>query len=340
MRSSIFSSDAPSGRRWQGAWLIAALLAASICTGLEAHWRALGYRPQLQDSAQLWSMQRARVDTSRRIPLVVLGASHIQYALDMKLLAQRLPDYRPIMLADNGRYPLAALRDLAADEDFRGIVLCDIDARGLSSYYDDMQQPAVEYFHKQWSPNWYAHRKALNLWQRTAVIAWSRFGALATLERWIDAGSAPWRSPTTLRTDRSGDIDFSAADGAALARGFLDGLRADLHRHPPQSPALWRANLERVRRWCDRIHSRGGQVVFLRTPTSGALAAAEEAAYPRSRYWDRLADAVGVPVVYAADIPFFANLTLHDGSHVDYHDKPAYTRALVDLLQSRGWVRR
>jgi hypothetical protein len=256
------------------------------------------------------------------------------------LLAQLLPAYKPIMLADNGRYPLAALRDLAADEDFHGVVVCDIDARGLSSYYDDMQQPSVEYFHKQWSPNWFVHRKALNLWQRTAVIAWSRFAALATLERWIDAGPTPWRSPTTLRADRSGDIDFSEADSAALAQGFLNGLHADLRKHPPQSPALWQANLERVRRWCDRIRDRGGQVVFFRTPTSGVLAAAEEAAYPRARYWDHLADAVDAPAVFAADIPFFANLTLHDGSHVDYHDKPAYTRALAGLLQSRGWVRR
>lgn len=47
------------------------------------------------------------------------------------------------MLAVNGNYPLAALRALAEDRDFAGLVVVDIDARGLSRQHWEMQQSWV-----------------------------------------------------------------------------------------------------------------------------------------------------------------------------------------------------
>lgn len=336
MDSPNCNSVQSKAQSWFSVWMLCALIAVVIVCAAEWHWRDLGYKPHLRDSAQLWSIQRDRVYTTTSTPLVLLGASHIEYSIDMKRLDQLLPDYRPVMLAYNGHYPLAALRDLAHDEAFRGVVLCDIDARGLSDYYDAAQQPFVDYYHHQWSPSWHLHRLLLSDWQRVAISGSPQFSIVAAALRWLANGPPPWRTPLRFHTDRSGDIDFSQADGAALMRGFATGFREDLSEHPPKLPTTWLAELQRVRQWCDTIRSRGGEVIFLRTPTSGALLAAEDEAFPRAKYWDQLAAAVKSPTFYATDDAYFATLHLGDGSHVDYHQKAAYTRALVDALAARG----
>ena len=119
-----------AGRRWLGTWLLAIVLAVAACGFVEAHWRALGYRPNILDSRQLWAQQRERVDRGRGITLALLGASRTEFGIDPKRLRERLPKYRPVMLAVDAHYPLATLRDLAEDENFRGVVLCDLDAVG------------------------------------------------------------------------------------------------------------------------------------------------------------------------------------------------------------------
>ncbi len=339
--SSSNSAPAPRPRRRWWIVLVSAILVASlIVAATEIHWRRLGYRQNILDSAALWSIQRGRVYSDNRIPLAILGASHIEYGIDMKLLKQLLPGYRPVMLAQNGHYPLATLDDLAADQRFHGVVLCDIDARGLASYYHDAQQAYVDYFHRQWSPSWYVHRVLLTHWQRDMVIAMPDFGAVVAIKRVLGALAGPWRSPTAFHADRSGDIDFTQADRAGLTRSFVDGIRSDLREHPPQGSTLWLAGLEPVVASVAAIRKRGGTVIFVQTPTSGELHALEDAAYPRAVYWDRLSAVTGAAAIDSDDVPGWKSFRLPDGSHVDMHDKAAYTQALVDALIERGLVRR
>ena len=129
--SNTAGPDAAHPRRWRWttAWVLALVVAALIVGAAETHWRALGYVPNIRDSSELWSIQRDRVYSTKKTPLVLLGASRIEFAIDTKRLTELLPRYQPLMLAQNAHYPLAALRDLANDERFHGVVLCDLEER-------------------------------------------------------------------------------------------------------------------------------------------------------------------------------------------------------------------
>jgi len=170
-------------RRVLTALFTALVLAGSMLYGVERHWRNRGYSPILVDTPDLWSLQRAKASSASLRPLVFLGASRTLYAIDRDTARARLPHLEPVMLAMDGRYPLATLRDLAADEDFRGIVVCDIDAAGFAAPSLDMQQPEVEFYRHQFSPSRAAHRLLLNHWQLNAVIARSDFSLLRTTVR-------------------------------------------------------------------------------------------------------------------------------------------------------------
>ena len=339
MRSSTSSSS--SIRHWGVVCFFCALVAVAVCVGTELHWRSLGYEPGIIDSKLLWAEQRDQVDArGSRTPLVILGASRIEFSVDMDVLEDALPGYRPVMLAINGHYPLAVLRDLAEDEDFNGVVLCDIDARGLSAHYFDMQQPYVDYHRKQWTPSWRVHRRALDLWQSTAVIANPDFGLLPTLLRWSGGRADPWKSHIRFHRDRSADIDFQRVDTAAATQAFVDGFKRRLQSDPPPSPEQWLAGLAEVGKWVAQIKGRGGEVVFYDTPTSGKLREYADEAFPPSLYWDRLSATIHAPTLRYTEMPALEDIPLADGSHLDFRHKSEYTHALVDALADRGWVQR
>lgn len=336
MPSSTFSSDA---RGWLVAWALALALAALALAATERHWRAAGYEPTVIDSPQLWSQQRDRVygDTPR--PLVLLGASRMEYGVDPQVLREALPRYRPVMLAVNGLYPLAVLRDLAQDPAFRGVVLCDIESHGLLREYVDLQQPWVSYFHRHWTPSWDLHRRLLTQWQRLALIANPDFGAMATLRRAFGA-APPFRNYVAYHADRSGDIDYRKADPEGIKRHFAETVEGNIARMPHRPPAQWLADIAPVFDWVRAIQARGGEVIFYESPTLGLTRSINDRLYPRADYWDQFAAASPAPVISANTLPTLADTPLPDDSHIDYRDKAAYTRALAKVLLERGLLQR
>lgn len=339
MRSSTSSSS--STRYWVWVCLLCTLVAASLCSSAEFYWRSHGYEPGIIDSKLLWAEQRDRVYTrGSRTPFVILGASRAQFGIDMRVLENALPRYRPVMLAINGHYPLAALHDLAEDENFNGVVLCDIDARGFSATYRGMQQPYVDYYHRRWTPSWSVHRRALTLWQRTAVIANPDFGVVRTILRWSGGNTDPWKSYVQFHRNRSGDADFQQIDTASSTKAFADEFKRLLQDNPPPSPDDWLVGLADVRSWVEQIQGRGGEVIFYDTPTSGKLREYANTGYPKSLYWDRFAAMIHAPTLSYTEVPALEGAPLADGSHLDFRDKPDYTRALVDALVDRGWLQR
>jgi hypothetical protein len=327
-------------RHWASTWVACAIVAATIVVGAEFYWRHAGYEPNVRDSPQLWSMQRDRVYDSRKIPLVMLGASRIEFDIDMKEMKQLLPDYRPIMLAQNAHYPLAVLRDLADDKNFRGVVLCDLEPSGLYKKYTDSQQPLVDYYHRDWSPSWRVHRWLLNAWQKNAVVADPDLGAVAVAKRVISGEAPPPPDYLRFYTDRSGDLDYTHTSVEAAKRHFAElvanrkgDLRSDV------APEQWFADLSDVIDWTNRIDARGGRVIFMQSPTSGEVRRAEGIMHPPDLYWNRFAAVVPRSIDGLSD-PALSAFVEADDSHLDFRDKPAYTRALVGELVKRGWLQK
>jgi hypothetical protein len=336
MLSSTSSSD---GKAWLATWAAALLVAALALFVAERHWRAQGYVPTVLDSTQLWSIQRGRVYGDSPRPLVLLGASRIEYGVDMKTLRDELPHYKPVMLAVNGLYPLSVLRDLAQDPDFRGVVLCDVESNTFISDYFFVQQAYPDYYHQRWTPSWHLHRVLLTAWQRAALIANPEYGVLASLKRGF-GGGVPFRNYVNYYSNRSGDIDYTKTDPEATKKHFADTVEGNIARLPKRDPDTWLADIAPVYDWVRAIQARGGTVIFYESPTLGLTRDINDRLYPREQYWNRFVAASPAPVVSANAVPALANTPLPDDSHIDYRNKAAYTRKLVDALVERGLLTR
>lgn len=338
MPSSTSSSDAADARRWARAWLGALLLAAAALALWDRHWRGEGVAPEVIDSKQLWAQQRDRADGNGPPRSVVfLGASRTVYGIDPKVWRERRPQDKPIMLAVNGHYPAATLRDLAFDDDFHGLVVCDIDSYGLLPAHWDMQQPWVDYLHTRWNANWRIHRLLLTQWQRTSVLANPAVGLWPALKRW--RAGEPLALPYSVNfANRAGEMRFERVDTAGLAAHFDSEVDFKLGRFPAPTPQQFAADLAPVDDWVARIRARGGDVVFVTLPVQGRLPEMETRYMPRADYWDAFAQRPGIRALHYGDAPALQALPLPDHSHVRADDRRTLTLALMDALEARGWL--
>jgi hypothetical protein len=322
-------------------WLLSALLACAALGSFETVFRGAGHTPSVVDDMALWSLHRSQVyRRGNETPFVVLGASRIQLGFVPKELEGRYPHYRPVQLAIDGRYPWATLRDLALDENFRGIVLCSMKAEGfLKSHWED-QTPYVAYYHDQFNTNTALNARISSYLQGKVALLYPTLRADEVLLHLLKYRSLP--SPPYLRTfpDRSRAADYSMLDIAEHRRMRIATTEEYYANRAYVSPAQWLKEAMEIEPYVRKIQGRGGKVVFLQCPSTGEYWAYEEKTCPKAQYWDVLARQTSATTIHFQDFPELACFDCPDTSHLDFRDAVPFTRALLRILEERRIIDR
>ena len=322
---------------WLRAWFFALLIVAGLAVAYESYLRHQGYAVTVQDDADLWSMQLDRVRGSSRA-IALLGASRIQFAIDPARLSKELGGRPVAMLAVNGKYPLAALRELAADKTFRGLAIVGVDARGMQRKHWDMQQSYFDHYRNRWTLARRIHRKLLTALQKRLVMVRSPFSIANMLERRIAGQGLPINDRIVVRADRAGFIDYHRPDLADIRAARIKDLARYYRDEPAVDASTWLSDLALVSSWVELIQARGGRVVFFREPAADESLRLDETNMPRDRYWDAYARTSPATMIDFRDVPAFATFILPDTSHIDGADVPRFTATLASLLKDRHLV--
>jgi hypothetical protein len=78
-------------------------------------------------------------------------------------------------------------------------------------------------------------------------------------------------------------------------------------------------------------------LLFVRTPSSGKYLEAEKFNYPRGEYWDSLLAFTNCKGIYFEDFPEIASFVCPEWSHLVPADGVMYTKALINILEEKGW---
>lgn len=319
---------------WTRIWVTTAVLVLVCGVALELFVRSRGYEPSLKDDEWSWAWQRSRVYGPKRV--AILGGSRILLAFDADELRRAAPGYEPVMLAVNGRHPLAALRDLAADPEFTGIALVDMAERSFLAEHADSQQPEVDAYHRRWRAPGAMAERWLSTKIQTHVAIVSAAGVRA-LEGLATEGDWPQPRYVVTHADRTRYADFRRASLEKMRRAEIVGPVAKT------SDAELAARLDEALREeaaGDAIRARGGSVVYLRMPTCGARWLVDEDQYPKATWWDVFATRTHAVAVHFKDYPTLSDYECPDLSHIDSKDAVRFTRSLVDVLVARGVIQR
>jgi hypothetical protein len=335
---------------WRGLLLSAIVIVALATIGWEIHCRRAGYAPTLNDSPDLWASRRAAVKSDS---VVFIGDSRPWFDID---LDQFEKDYghRPIQLAMGGGCAYPVLADLAADQNFRGTVICSV-VPGLfmapMGFPVEVAQKALKRYHHQtpaqrWSffltgplENSLAFLKdgeltLADLLKQLPIA--NRAGALVAPPfppyfNWLDAER---RARMTELAEKPGELQDRIRQGwLPLFAGPPPPSWVPKEAFMQQIGQLMAKRMNDIAAAVETLRARGTKVVFVRFPYSGDLKKLEDTATPRPAVWDPLLKRTNVPGIYCDDLPELASFSCPEWSHLSASDSVEFTKRFIPHLQ-------
>jgi hypothetical protein len=339
MPSSTSSFERPVPARPWPAILVAVVLATAVLTAAwELYWRDVGFvSGDYVDTPSLWATQRRRATGDRT---VLIGSSRMYFDINRRAWAEETNGSRPIQLSLVGTSPRGILTDLANDSTVRGLVVVGVTPgiffRTRSGYLGDFPERTA----RESPSEWFGQRLFMGMERVFAFIDWdTRLGTI--LERQplpLREGQIldrAVRKVSRTRPARQAWLEPRIIEDSAyrqLVRDiWMDG--DDNPDRPPSPPAdSVTALIAELDRDIQRIRARGGDVAFVRFPSSGRVLQSEHRDFPRKAYWDRLARELDAVAIYYEDHPALSDYDTPEWSHLSREDAERFTRALVPIL--------
>ncbi len=332
--------------------LVAALLLTLIAVGGWEHaMRGKGLVPwDLADGPDHWVAERRKIDDGD-VEVAIIGASRILFDTDLDVF-EDVTGLRPVQLALAGTNARPFLTDLAADDDFKGLLIV-----GVTEIVYFMPPElglfvaALEHYRQQTPAERFGHALYVRLQQLLAFIDPDytlprllyrlqlprRAGTFDPYDEvWKIATSEPDRQTRMwYRIESPGYLVDHAkhawvADWEAFKSDYLGGV----------APDRLAQTIAETRRDVEKIRARGGDVVFVRCPSSDFYRQVEREFYPRSKVFDRLVAETGVLGLHFEDYETMRGLTLPEWSHLSADAARTFTRAYAEeLLHQSQWLR-
>lgn len=330
----------------------AALLTIFFTAGFiicwELYWRRKGFEVTYNDDVALWATQRPKAYLPANEATVFIGSSRIKFDIDIPTW-QAATGEKTVQLALVGTSPRKMLEYFASDEKFKGKLLLDVTEGLFYSRFPWADQSAIEAinFYKKYSP---AQKSStfLNhgLESLFVFLEHRRFG-LNELLREIPL---PGRKGVFVEPPFPKEFEWTSYDRQTyMAPKFLAdtnlqkrqqaiwAMFGDLDKTPPIAGDTLVMIFKELKNNIDKITARGGQVAFIRPPSSGPLLKAESEGYPRKEYWDDMLAYTNTAGIHFSDYPETSNFICPEWSHLSLSDAAIYTKSVVKALETKGW---
>ncbi len=331
--------------RWQPALILAGILMLFGLVAWEYNARVVwGYTPEAYiDNNGLWTVQRRLIDESDENTVAVIGSSRILFDFDLDSYEQAT-GVRPIQLALAGTNPRPMLKDLAQDHDFKGMLLVGITPSSFFRHGGGLSADAPDYYAKESPSQRLGQQLSMLIEPHLSFYDQSNWPLFTLIER------IPMNNRPGVFDPRMGVWKISEADKDRDTKMFWKV--EDIDSYQTKAQMTWRNFMELgdkrgpapfdfdeymagVITDIQAIRDRGGEVVFIRLPSSGDYLPRERRLQPRAQYWDRLladTQAVGVHFEDHAELQGFR---IPEWSHLHSEDAPLFTQALIPIIDRK-----
>lgn len=332
------------------AGLLAVTVLIIAAVSWEIHLRHVGVDTSYDDNKALWAYTRAKVYEPKDRSTVFIGSSRIKFDLDIPTW-QQITGNHAIQLACVGSSPAPVLRDLANDSNFKGKLVVDVTEEiflATSSFDDEGPKKRVEYFHKI-SPTQRASFQVDRVLESTFVFLDQdnySFNAMLPLLHlpqrpgvFPDVIFPPEFDRTTINRQSYMTARFLADTSLQnKVKGIWDFF-IKMTMEPPATGKKLDSVIQLIKTDVDKIQSRGGEVIFVRTPSSGKVWQYESRDFPRVVYWDKLLAATGCKGIYYKDYPAIAQFECPESSHLSPEQAIVFTKNLIRILkEEKSWT--
>lgn len=314
----------------------------------EWYWRQKGFTPTYNDDKMLWAAKRAEATQPAGEATVFIGSSRIKFDLDLPEW-KKLTGENAVQLSLVGTSPLLLLKDLANDTAFKGKLVIDITEPLFFSKNPAFHRSALDattFYKKQTPSEKLSSRINFALESKFVFLEERKF----SLNEFLNDLQLPNRPGVFAFPSFPKAFELNTFDRQTYMPEMflLDSQQVNRQtdiwktlimgsKEPPVSGETLQQIFAEVKNAVDKIRSRGGQVIFTRTPSSGPMGEGEQAAFPRQTYWDALLGHTQTAGLHFKDNPITAKLVCPEWSHLAPKDAVVYTRELVKGLRRKNW---
>ena len=330
-----------------------ALIAASIMIFAfvvfwEYYWRHEGFTIGYNDDKVIWATYRKKVYAPETT--VFIGDSRVKFDIDLPTW-KALTGENAVQLAMVGTPPRPVLHNLANDVNFKGNVImggADPAFYSLDSIQRETSaREGIEYYNKETPAQKLNASLDYLLESKLVFLEEGKFGLNALLNT-LPIPNRPGVFTRTGPPRHFSNSDFwrqssetpQLLKDTPLQNAVINfwAVNATRIKSNPIKGDTLESFFKQLKNSIDKIRSRGGKVVLIRPPSTGAVLEREHNLYPRDQYWDRLIKYTGCPGFYYSDHPETARLNCPEQSHLSPRDAIIFTRALVAYLKENGWT--
>jgi hypothetical protein len=333
----------PASKLSKAALLAFVLVVISI-GAWEICLRSKGVPVSYDNGKELWADKRAMVYEPANKTTVFVGSSRIKYDLDIDTW-QKLTGRHAVQLAVEGSSPVLMITDLGNDPDFHGKLVVDVTE--ILFYSTDPLNSEKPRKNIAWYKKQTPAEKAgfvLDHAIESGLVFLDR--DFLSLNAELEQLNIPNRPGVFVFPSFPLDFNRTAFSRQSQMTGrFLTDTSL---QHRVQNIWLFLAQMSKnapppktdpippiiatVKDAVDKIRSRGGEVVFTRTPSSGPMLMGETHAFPREKGWEPLLAATQCSGIHFADNPATAHLICPEWSHLSPRDAAFYTKTLIGQL--------
>ncbi len=316
----------------------------------EIRLRKIGVKPTYDAGDVLWSDKRAMVYEPKDKATVFIGSSRIHFDLDIPTW-QAATGSQVAQLGIDGSSPMPVLTNLADDPNFKGNLIVDI-TEGLffSTSPFNMEEPnkGLKYF----KDRTYAQKASFQinkvLERNIAFLDKENFSMNAYLAelhlqnrpKVFEMPIWPWQFSGASFENQAIMYPVFVTDTNLQVRVrniwamFAKMGEKDVPMHGKELDSL----LNVVKVSVDKIKSRGGNVFFTRTPSSGPYLMGEQMGFPRDKYYERVLATTGCQGMHFQDYAPTKNMICPEWSHLDQSQAIIFTKELIRVLrEEKGW---
>ncbi len=332
------------------AGFLAIILAVLAMASWEIHLRHQGNTIYYDDNEAMWAHYRGMVYEPSDESTVFIGSSRMKFDLDIPTW-QAITGNHAIQLSNVGSDPVPYLMDLADDKNFKGNLVVGVTEEIFFSDFspeDVVKDKKINYFKKITPTQRFSFQVNHILESQFVFLDQDRYSINSMLDE-LPIPPRPGIFPEPDFPDDFGVVDFNrqslmtprfVADTSLQNR--VKAIWICLGRAmagPPPSPGKLDSFLHVIKVATDKIKSRGGQILFIRNPSSGPMLQNEMKGFSRTHYWDRLLAVTGCPGIFYADYPSLSHFVCPEWSHLKPADAVIYTKSLIGILQkNKGWT--
>ncbi|MDF2178868.1 hypothetical protein P2G88_11470 [Aliiglaciecola sp. CAU 1673] len=291
-------------------------------------------------SDAMWAEERRKLDKpDHSIRMVLTGSSRMLWGADLDILEQAFGT-RPLQLSLPGTSPAIFVKDIVENTDFDGVIVV-----GVTPFLFNWIGPgyfgkdALDVYHNQSPSHWVGTRIHRFLSDHLAFLD-EAFSLVELVDHYV---VVPERAGAKVLNEQGWKLGNAYADrqmdmwapvevpGSFDNRQVINFWMPGIRRPIPEDDKLQEMADEAIaffKPLISTLRARGGEIIFIRMPSSGEYLNKDLKADYRHKVWDKMVDGWQAMAIDSMDYPELSSeLDIPEWSHL--------SRASQDLWSER-----